>query len=84
MDPNQHKHLTEQEKELRPNYCPDNWELGDYINFETHDYPVGPVCKVVWYLNGKVLEKEYSSRAHAIEKRNSLLKREIPAHIKPC
>ena len=75
------------EQDLKPDYSQDNWELGDYTTsgyYEAHEYPVGPVCKVVWVVDGKVMEKEYSTRDHALEKRNSLLKKQIPAQIKPC
>lgn len=44
----------------------------------------GPVCKVVWFRDGKEYEKEYSQREHAIEKQKSLLIKKIPAIIKAC
>lgn len=48
------------------------------------DYPSGPLCKVVWVIDGKRHEKEYSKKEHAIEKQKSLLLKKIPAIIKAC
>ena len=77
------------DEELLPEYYQSSWELGDYTDSdpwgtEHPPYPSGPICKVVWYKNGREYEKEYSCREHALEKQKSLLLKKIPAHIKAC
>lgn len=78
----------EELKELLPEWYQANWELGDYTEPDPWGkrpyYPSGPVCKVVWYKDGREYEKEYSCREHALEKQKSLLLKKIPAHVKAC
>ena len=69
------------------NYDSKEWDL-EYVyeaqDTYDYDYPRGPVCKVVWVKDGRRQEKEFSSRADAVQKQNSLLLKEIPAIIKAC
>ena len=83
------------EKDLKVSYSDNEWNYDSreweyvYDPQDTYDYnapiyPSGPVCKVLWVVDGKKYEKEYSSRSHAVEKQKNLLVKKIPAIIKSC
>ncbi len=77
--------VSEDKNEWNYSYPLDSVYTYDATSEYNYEYELsGPVCKVVWFRNGKEYEKFYSSREQAIEKQKSLLLKEIPAVIKSC